>query len=105
MKGRCQRYQRGALNCMRTFLFLGPKFFTSISRTGEMEVSAVQTRCSKRCSSISYFGAKNIFTISKFLVVARCLRRCQRLQHIALSSMRAFSLFGSKIFSSISLTG
>ncbi len=34
MKGKCQRYQRDALNCKRAFLFFGQKFFSLISISG-----------------------------------------------------------------------
>ena len=49
MKGRCQRYQRDALNNMRQFSFFTPKiFFCDISisgdRTGKREVSTVPMR-------------------------------------------------------------
>ena len=61
----CQRCQHGAENSMRAFLFFGQRLFSSISRTGEREVSPVQRTFSDQYVSIFVFRSKkNFFDIS-----------------------------------------
>ena len=56
-----QRFQRGTLNSERVFSLFGPKFFTSISRTGKSDVSVVQTRCPEQYASIFVFWSNKFF--------------------------------------------
>ena len=71
MKGKCNRYQRVALNSVKKFSFFGPKTFSSISisggRTDENEVSTVPTRYPEQCATIFVLRSKNfLFDISIF---------------------------------------
>ena len=45
MKGRCQLYQRGAMNSLRAVSFFGPKHFSTISRF--LEFALVKGRCQR----------------------------------------------------------
>ena len=60
MKGRCQRFKRGAVNRMRDFSFFVPKIF-------KKEESAVPTRCPEKNACIFVFRSKNFSSISQIL--------------------------------------
>ena len=65
MKGRCQRYQRGAQSSMRHYIFFGPKNYFDITipggRKAEREVSTVPTQCLELYESIFAYRSKNFF--------------------------------------------
>ena len=107
MKGRCQRYQRDALNSMRPFLFFDPKKFSLISQF--LEVAQVKGRCQwyqrgsmKSMRQFSFFAPKFFF----FYISISGGRKCEKKQSMVPTPFpeeyAIIFVFLSKIFISIS---